>query len=236
MINSIRAGRIWTPEGWLTEHVLIIQDGRIQAVQPLSEFEDLPPALDARHDTIIPGLIDLQVNGALGHSFQASDHDHFEAILKYHLQAGTTTLLPTIITAPEDTLIASLNWLADHLQPDLPITLPGIHLEGPFLAPEKSGAHDPTALLEPDRELTRAFYDAAKGQLRLLTLAPELPGAQAVIRYLAAKRCHRGCRSQRRALRRHGSSGSCWFIVHHPYRQCFGLAASRNGRAGFHDQ
>ncbi len=182
-LRAVRAGKIWTPVGWLNDHTLSIAEGHISAVEPTGTTitDDI---LDASDHFVIPGLVDLQVNGALNYSFQAQDRDHIPDILDYHLRAGTTTLLPTLVTAPDVTLLDSLAGSAN-LEVDLPITLPGIHLEGPFLAPEKSGAHDATALREPDLELAGKLFAAASGKLRLLTLAPELPGAAAVIQFFA---------------------------------------------------
>jgi N-acetylglucosamine-6-phosphate deacetylase len=180
-ISTVRAGKLWTPDGWLSDSTLTITDGRISAIGPAAD-----DGLNVPDGIVIPGLVDLQVNGALNHSFQSQDRAHFVDILRYHLRAGTTTLLPTLITAPEATLLKSLSELSAY-NVDLPVTLPGIHLEGPFLAPEKSGAHDTTALCDPDLSLAQRYFDAARGNLRLLTLAPELPGADTVIRFFAER-------------------------------------------------
>ena len=183
-IREIWAGRLWTPEGWLDNQALLIEEGQITAVQPLAEDKPGAKVIDARDGLVIPGLVDLQVNGALNYSFQVADEAHFEEVLAYHLNAGTTTLLPTLVTASKETMIDSLAWLAGVLDVSLPITLPGMHLEGPFLAPQKSGAHDSHALRDPDVKLTERFLEAAQGRIAIFTLAPELPGAKAVIKHL----------------------------------------------------
>lgn len=182
-IQAVYNGRIWTPTGFVQGRMLRLVDGRVQALAP--DRARPPAGLDAQGGYVIPGLVDLQVNGALGWSFQAVDAEHHDAIVAYHVGRGTTTLLPTIITAPTATLTAGLAQLArfirQHRGPGL---LPGVHLEGPFLAPEKSGAHDAGALREPDPALVDALLAAAAGQLRLCTLAPELPGALELIERL----------------------------------------------------
>jgi N-acetylglucosamine-6-phosphate deacetylase len=185
-IREIWAGQLWTPDGWLNDQAIKIEQGRITTLHPIPEKAPTPEVLNARKDIVIPGLVDLQVNGALNYSFQATDQAHYEDALAYHLNAGTTTLLPTLVTASRDTLTESLAWLAGALNVSLPMTLPGIHLEGPFLAPEKSGAHDSHALRNPDVDLTERFLEAAQGRIAVFTLAPELPGAKAVIRHLVA--------------------------------------------------
>lgn len=173
------------PDGWRTNCAITIQAGRISNLRPIEETAPVADALDARDGIVIPGLVDLQVNGALGHSFQAQDRAHFHRILGHHLAAGTTTLLPTLVTAKQETLVESLAWLATVLDNSPSVTLPGIHLEGPFLALEKSGAHDTHALRQPDVSLAKRFAEAAQGKIVLFTLAPELPGAEAVIRFFA---------------------------------------------------
>jgi len=182
--REIWGGRIWTPKGWLDDHALVIEQGRVAALHAIPEADPTPDVLDARDGIVIPGLVDLQVNGALNYSFQATDQAHFEKVLNYHLKSGTTTLLPTLITASKETLTESLMWLSGALDVALPVTLPGIHLEGPFLAPEKSGAHDSHALRKPDVTLAERFIEAARGRIAMFTLAPELPGAKAVIHFL----------------------------------------------------
>ena len=179
----IRAGSVWTCDGFIDRQLVVIQGSHIAALEPWgTDLSSDWPVVDASDLMVVPGLVDLQVNGALGHSFQQADLDYFDAAIGYHLAAGTTTILPTLITAPADLLCASLKGLADYLAGSHPANLPGIHLEGPFLAPDKAGAHDPTALTLPDLKVATRFMQASGGQLKMVTLAPELPDAAAVIR------------------------------------------------------
>ncbi|MBI3958105.1 MAG: N-acetylglucosamine-6-phosphate deacetylase [Chloroflexi bacterium] len=188
VLRHLLAGQLWSPAGFEESVQLTFAAGRVCA------WDAIPPhppgadgVLDARDAIVIPGLVDVQVNGALGWSFQAQHRAHFDAIVAHHLTAGTTTFLPTLITAHETTLTASLALLADYCAASPAATLPGIHLEGPFLSPEKSGAHDPAALRLPDEALLARFLAAANGQIRIVTLAPELPGALELIRNLTSQ-------------------------------------------------
>ena len=185
-LRHLLAGRLWSPTGFVESVQIDFSAGHVSAWHALPPH---PPGggdvYDARDAIVVPGLVDLQVNGALGWSFQAQHRENFDAIVAHHLAAGTTTFLPTLITADEPTLAASLATLADYCSAATPATLPGIHLEGPFLSPEKSGAHDPAALRLPDGEMLARLLAAARGQIRMVTLAPELPGALELIRQLA---------------------------------------------------
>lgn len=187
-IQRILAGWLWTREGLVEGVQLTCAAGKVSAL------DDIPPrpsggddVLDARDAIVIPGLVDVQINGALGWSFQAEHREHFDAIVDYHLRAGVTTFLPTLITADEETLAASLSVLADYCPTAPGATLPGIHLEGPFLSPEKAGAHNPDALRLPDTGLMARFLAAGQDRIRMVTLAPELPGSPDLIRLLAAQ-------------------------------------------------
>ncbi|MCB9162337.1 MAG: N-acetylglucosamine-6-phosphate deacetylase [Caldilineaceae bacterium] len=184
-LRAVHGGRVWHETGFVANQIIALDGGRIATVTSQQADSTAPGTLDARDGIVIPGLIDWQINGALGWSFQAQHRAHFDAIVNFHRQRGTTTLVPTLVTADEATLLESLRTLAAYLPQAPAATLPGIHLEGPFLAPEKSGAHDPAALRHPDLALTRRFLAAAQGTLAVFTLAPELPDAPAVIDYVS---------------------------------------------------
>lgn len=185
MVRRILASEVWTPEQHLQQQMIVIEDGKIVGLETISTASSESDTLDARDAIVIPGLIDLQVNGALGWSFQSVHREHYDEILAYHLKNGTTTLLPTLVTAPDQTIIDSLQTVAAYLDSNTLMTLPGIHLEGPFLAPEKSGAHDTTSLCFPDLELAQKFYKASNSKLIMTTLAPELSGSSEVISFFS---------------------------------------------------
>ncbi len=185
MIRTIEAGQVWTVDGFVENQIITLDEGIIGTVEA-THGHALADTLDASDAIVIPGLIDIQVNGALGWSFQSHHRAHFDEIVDYHLRRGTTTLLPTLITADATTLCESLSTLSGYLD-TARAHLPGIHLEGPFLSPEKSGAHDPAALRLPDVDLARQFEEAAAGRIAMLTLAPELPGSLPLICELAAR-------------------------------------------------
>jgi N-acetylglucosamine-6-phosphate deacetylase len=185
-LRSVIANQVYLPQSSGVPQTIHLAGGRIVSISP-GWTDSGPGVLDARDGLVIPGLVDIQVNGALGWSFQFADRDHFADIITYAVAHGTTTLLPTLVTALPETLIPSLTALAAFIKTEQPVFLPGIHLEGPFLSPKRSGAHDPEALRMPDLELMQRFYDAAQGFLKIVTLAPELPGALDLIRMLSSR-------------------------------------------------
>ena len=101
-IQRIWAGEVWHEHGFQAGQTVVIDGGKITALEtdsPTPAQLAAPGTLGARDGLLIPGLIDLQVNGALGWSFQAQHRAHFDAIVDFHRTRGTTTLLPTLVTA-----------------------------------------------------------------------------------------------------------------------------------------
>lgn len=136
--------------------------------------------------TLIPGPIDLQVNGAGGRGVEEATPEALDVIARAVFEGGASAFLPTLITAPFEILLAQIGAVAEWIEAaKAPGARPlGIHLEGPFL--ELAGAHDPEHLLAPTESRIRAVLAAARGQLKLVTLAPALPGASQAIEALVA--------------------------------------------------
>ena len=129
----------------------------------------------------VPGFIDLQVNGFGGVDFLEADADGYRRAGEALLETGVTGYLPTLITTPEDELVAAMR--------EIPIVaegprILGIHLEGPFLSQRRLGTHPAAARRDPDLDLLEQLL--AAGPVRVMTLAPELPGAAALIDALQA--------------------------------------------------
>ena len=134
------------------------------------------------------GLVDLQVNGFAGVDFVSGSSDDWQHARRAIARTGVTSFVPTFITAP-------LNDLAHALQRTVPFldvatqhgARPiGIHLEGPFLSPERCGAHNSSVMCDPSPEAVQTLMEAAAGRLVMITLAPERPHAIAAISQLAA--------------------------------------------------
>jgi N-acetylglucosamine-6-phosphate deacetylase len=124
----------------------------------------------------VPGFLDLQVNGFGGVDFLDADADGYRRAGAALIETGVTAYLPTLITSPEDRLLSALREVPGGGSG--PRVL-GVHLEGPFLSPHRLGVHPPDARCDPDLGLLERLLDA--GPVRLVTLAPELPGAEALL-------------------------------------------------------
>src|SRR4051795_4122898 len=125
----------------------------------------------------VPGFIDLQVNGFGGVDFLDADAAAYRRAGDALLETGVTSYLPTLITSPEDQVLAAMR--------EVPVgngarpRILGMHLEGPFLSPNRLGTHEASARRDPDVALLERLL--AAGPVRLMTLAPELPGANELI-------------------------------------------------------
>ncbi|MBA3409590.1 MAG: N-acetylglucosamine-6-phosphate deacetylase [Geodermatophilaceae bacterium] len=139
---------------------------------------------------LTPGLVDIQVNGAFGVDFAAATDDEFVRVAEQMPSTGVTAFVPTFITAPVEDMadcLATYGSLRPRLDaaPGAARTL-GIHLEGPFLAERRRGAHRADLLSDPDPALIEDLLTAAGGCLTYMTLAPERAGAIAAIRQLTS--------------------------------------------------
>lgn len=136
---------------------------------------------------IAPGLIDHQVNGYFGHSFVDKDLniDKVRLITKKLRENGVTTYYPTLITSSQELLLRNLSILNESLNdPDIKLSIPGLHLEGPYISPvdEFYGAHNKNWIREPDWYEFMALYKASGYNIREITIAPEVNGAIDFIR------------------------------------------------------
>src|SRR6201996_2227749 len=163
----------------LSPGYVLIKDGRITAV----EAGDPPRTPDEHldHGVLAPGFVDLQVNGYYGVEFDAVNEAEWRMVAERLPETGTTAFLPTFITSPLPQLADALKaaaGLTEHLAgtPTAAHVL-GVHVEGPFINPVRGGAHNPDWMIDPTPEAVSALIDAAQGHLKIITLAPERPGA-----------------------------------------------------------
>lgn len=174
----LRSERIVTPSGTISGEVSI-RGGRIEAVAttPGTGGE----VIELGRLWIVPGLIDVHVHGGGGAQCNTSDPDEIAAVARFHATHGTTGLLATTVAASPDELETALTAIARCASDTSGAAVLGAHLEGPFLSPLRPGAMDPSTFIEPDRLVADGLIAAGGGAMRLMTLAPELPGALELI-------------------------------------------------------
>ncbi|HZU48478.1 MAG TPA: N-acetylglucosamine-6-phosphate deacetylase [Mycobacterium sp.] len=163
-------GRICRP-GWLTVSGRRISDCG-------SGSPPRPPDVDLPEATLVPGFVDMHVHGGGGAWYTDGRGDEIAAASAFHRRHGTTTTLASLVTASPEDLLDAVRGLADATRAGV---IAGIHLEGPWLSRERCGAHDHAQLRHPDLAEIDAVLAAGDGAIRMVTLAPELPGSAAAI-------------------------------------------------------
>ncbi|TWE14154.1 N-acetylglucosamine-6-phosphate deacetylase [Prauserella muralis] len=175
----LTGGRLACPEGVLDRGWLAVSGGLITGVgtgdPPEGREVDLGGAL------VVPGFVDLHCHGGGGASFSTTDPADAARAVAAHRRHGTTTMLASLVSDPLGVLGDQLAALSELVADG---ELAGVHLEGPFIAEARCGAHDPAALREPDTSAVDTLLDAGRGTVRMVTLAPELTGGVKAVRQL----------------------------------------------------
>ena len=192
MQTVVTAARLWDGTSLLQNPLLLIEDGRIHSITS-RESSELPAGarvLDYPDATIGPSFFDVHFHGAAGHDVMEATSPALEKIGRFLASRGTAAYLATTVTAPLDATLRALDGLANEIAklPEPGRARPlGIHLEGQFLSHEKRGVHPPELLLPPSITTFDRLVDAAHGHVRLITIAPELPGADELIQHAVSR-------------------------------------------------
>jgi len=187
--RALTGGRLLWPDGRLRAGELVLRGERIEAVRPAGAALDGAEIVDVTGCVVAPGFIDTHVHGGQGANFMSADPALLGRISAYLAAGGVTSCLAgTASVDPARTAgaVAGLAALRGDIGDDAPgITLLGIHLEGPFLNPSFRGVHRQENLRDPTAAELDHLLDLARGALRVVTLAPELPGGPDAVRRLA---------------------------------------------------
>lgn len=184
----IQAGKVVASQRTLVDGAVTIADGRITAVGELSSTDSGARRLEYPDGILLPGFIDLHVHGANGQRFDTASvaPAGIAHVSEYLAATGTTCFLATVAAASKDILHCAVAAIATAIERPLPgATVLGIHLEGPYLNPVRRGAMQGELLTLPSLEHFLPLWEAASGEIKYLTLAPELARANAFIRDVA---------------------------------------------------
>ncbi|HEX4687089.1 MAG TPA: amidohydrolase family protein [Nocardioides sp.] len=185
MTTEALAGRIVTTAGIVDDGVLEVRpDGTIGYVGPASGWSGPTPE---RVDTLAPGYVDIHCHGGGGHTVTSPDPAEVASVAAHHLSRGTTTMLASLVSASTAELLSAIGAIASVVATGSSVV--GCHVEGPFLDTAHRGAHDPACLRLPGSAelagwLSAGVDDAGRPTVRMVTLAPELPGATAAVELL----------------------------------------------------
>lgn len=185
--HALHVGRAFTPTEEIQDALILVEDGRIRSIAPRASAS-VPSHTrytNASHLIAVPGFLDVHIHGAGGHDVMEATPDALEAVASTVARFGTTSFVATTVTASPDDTCSSLVAIARFIGRQAPATrsnspqaeILGIHLEGPFISSARCGVHPLAWIAPPSLSLLTRFLDAADGHARILTLAPELPGA-----------------------------------------------------------
>jgi N-acetylglucosamine-6-phosphate deacetylase len=189
-VTAIYASRILTPQEELLDTVIIVEGGRITAIGHRDEVKIPEGAKDyvASGTTVVPGFVDVHIHGAGGHDVMEATPAALDCITSTVARHGTTSILATTVTASVDETCKSLQGIAQYIRSHeqqentgLAAEILGIHLEGPFISKARRGVHPPDSIARPSIEILDKFRAASDGLIRILTVAPEIPGALELI-------------------------------------------------------
>ena len=204
MQTAVTARRLWDGNGLIDEPAIVIEDGRIASIasrpstEVAAELASNAAVFRFPGATLSPAFFDAHIHGAAGHDVMEATPEALAAIGSLLAAHGTGSFLATTVTAPLDATLRAVSGLARLIrEPSLvdernsnsePLARPvGIHLEGPFLSHAKRGVQPAEHLLAPDLAVFDRLFEAAEGQVRLMTLAPELPGATELVAHAVAR-------------------------------------------------
>jgi N-acetylglucosamine-6-phosphate deacetylase len=191
---AFAAARLLTPTDLVEHPLVLVDEGRILEIQSHNSRQN--PAGTAVSDfgdsIIAPGYLDLHIHGSAGYDVMQDDAAALPAIERLLTRHGVTGYFPTTVSAPMDAILRALERLAEAIERregnnnnnkdgESRARPLGIHLEGPFISHARRGAHPPEYLLAPTLKLFEQFWQASRGWIRMMTIAPELEGAIEVI-------------------------------------------------------
>lgn len=156
-------------------------EGRDIALRAYSPSE---PVIDAEGLYVVPGFVDIHTHGAMGHDFCDASVEGLMEISRHHYRHGITSFCPTSMTYSKEILSAIFQTVNDFPGGENCAHIAGINMEGPFIADSKKGAQNPAYIAKPDIQLFRSLNELCHNQIRLVTIAPEVPGSSDFIREL----------------------------------------------------
>jgi N-acetylglucosamine-6-phosphate deacetylase len=189
--TAIYASRILTPQEEILDSVMTVEDGRITGISHRDEAHIPPGATDyvASGMTVIPGFVDVHIHGAGGRDVMEATPEALDKITATVARFGTTSMVATTVTAPIDATCKSLAGIAKYIRAQKPAgertrfgaEILGVHLEGPFIAHARRGVHPPESIAPPSVPVFKQLVEAADGLVKMVTVAPEIPGAMELI-------------------------------------------------------
>lgn len=180
MVKTVVAGQLLTATGVIQQPLVAFEDGTVVSISSRSGTELPEVTYDFGDAMLTPGLLDIHMHGAVGRDVMDGTSESLDAIGKFLAGHGVTGYLATTVTASREFTLRALDGIGTYMERDpdgYAATVRGIHIEGPFLSHAKRGMHPLEHLITPSPDVLNTLWEASRGHIVLMTIAPELPGA-----------------------------------------------------------
>ncbi len=185
MLTQLINGKIFTPEGWIEDGSVIIQDQKILEVTNCDLALEGAELVDARGMFIVPGYVCMHAHGGGGHDFTECTEEAFRKAVKAHQKHGATSIFPTLSASTFDDIHKAVA-LCEQMMEEEESPVLGLHLEGPYLTPKRASDQFGDKLCEPNPEEYTALVESTSC-IKRWDASPEVPGALDFARYLKSK-------------------------------------------------
>jgi N-acetylglucosamine-6-phosphate deacetylase len=218
--------KLITDSGVVPDGMVVVHDDRIDYAGPRREVPGGADVIDAGGLYLAPGFVDIHIHGGAGSDFMDAEDADIETVFRYHAAHGTTSLCPTTATAPLDEILASLDTIARYRNgPQSFGRALGAHIEGPYLAMTKRGCHLPQFVRNPEEREWKKILE--RGPVASMTLAPELPGARALVEELHGRGANANA-GHSEALYQEVEEAADWGVRHVTHLYCAMTDAMNN--------
>lgn len=186
MLTQIINGQILTPQGWLKDGSVLINDGKILEITNSDLAVIGATVIDAKGMFIVPGFVSMHCHGGGGHDFTEGTTEAFKTAAETHLKHGSTTIFPTLSSTTFENIRLAAATCDQLMAEDADTTIMGLHIEGPYLNENMAGTQWKEFLKNPDPEEYKALVESTKC-IKRWDISPELPGAHDFARYMTSK-------------------------------------------------
>jgi len=180
MITTIAAKHLLTATDVIQQPLVAIEDGRIVSISSRHWTESSKVTYEFGDAMLTPGLLDIHMHGVVGRDVMDGTSESLEAIGNFLAGHGVTEYLATTVTASREFTLRALEGIGTYMERDPAghaARIRGVHIEGPFLSHAKRGMHPPEHLITPSPDVLNTLWEASRGHIVMMTIAPELPGA-----------------------------------------------------------
>lgn len=179
----IANGRIYTENETIEQGYIVIENGKIIQIAE-GEYQGDLTTIDVKGQHVLPGFIDIHMHGGYGEDAMDASFEGLKHLSESLLSEGTTSFLATTMTQSDENIIKALKNIVDYQEQQDSLnaaSIVGIHLEGPFISEYKVGAQNPAYVQRPSVEKVQQFQEIANNQIKVMTFAPEVEGADEIL-------------------------------------------------------